>query len=175
MQDFAQLVQSWQTFYATIAASSATLVGLLFVALTLNVESVNLAENASLRLLARQTFTTFLYIIGLALTFLIPGETRLGLGLPLVLIAVLGMGTTLAELRASNINRSQPIFRTLFRRIAFKIIAFVLVIVIGFLIIFGTETGILDWMVSPMLFLLFSASFNTWSLLVAVQVHPPKE
>ena len=39
MNGFGQLVQEWQVFYATIATASATLIGLLFVAMSLNLGS----------------------------------------------------------------------------------------------------------------------------------------
>jgi hypothetical protein len=145
------------------------------VALSLNQEAVNLSGNAAMRLLARQTFMTFLYIIGIALTFLIPGQTRIGLGLSLVLIAILGLIITLAELRGVRINSTQAVYHTLFRRSRLKIVAFALMIVIGFLIMFGNETSSLYWMVTPMLFLLFSASLNTWSLLIEVRDSSSKK
>jgi hypothetical protein len=169
MEDFGQLVQAWQTFYATIATSSATLVGLLFVALSLKLEAVNLAENAGMRLLARQTFTTFLYLIGISLTFLIPGQDRFGLGPSLVVIAILGLIITVTELRAASPNLTQADNRILLRRSGIKIAAFASLIVIAVLILMGADAKILYWMVAPVLFLLFSASLNTWSLLIAFQ------
>jgi hypothetical protein len=169
MQDFGQLVQGWQTFYATIATSSATLVGLLFVALSLKLEAVNLAENAGMRLLARQTFTTFLYLIGISLTFLIPGQDRFGLGPSLVMIAILGLIITVTELRAARPNLARANDRILLRRSGIKIVAFVSLLVIAVLILNGADAKILYWMITPVLFLLFSASLNTWSLLISVQ------
>ncbi len=38
MEKFQASIQSWQVFYATVAAASATLTGLLFVSLSLNCE-----------------------------------------------------------------------------------------------------------------------------------------
>ena len=169
METFGQLVQGWQTFYATIATSAATLVGLLFVALSLKLESVNLAENAGMRLLARQTFTTFLYLIAISLTFLIPDQDQFGLGPSLIFIAVLGLIITISELRALHPNLSQADDRILVRRSGIKIVAFVSLLVIGVKITTGSDARILYWMIAPMLFLLFSASLNTWSLLIAVQ------
>jgi hypothetical protein len=169
MEAFGQSVQGWQTFYATIAASSATLVGLLFVAVSLNLKAVNLAKNAGMRLLARQTFTTFLYLIGIALTFLIPNQDRFGLGPTLVTIATLGLVVSLRELRAARAKVTPTTFRQLLRRSGLKIAAFIALIVIAILMMIGADVTILYWMLTPVLFLLFSASYNTWSLLIAVQ------
>ena len=169
MEDFSQLVQGWQTFYTTIATSSATLVGLLFVALSLKLETVNLTKNSSMRLLARQTFTTFLYLIGISLTFLIPGQDRFGLGPSLTMIAILGLIITVIELQAARPYLTQADNRIVLRRSGIKIAAFVSLLVIAAMILTGADANILYWMITPILFLLFSASLNTWSLLVSVQ------
>lgn len=174
MESFGQQVQAWQTFYATIATSAATLVGLLFVALSLKLEAVSLAENAGMRLLARQTFTTFLYLIAISLTFLIPQQDHFGLGPSLIVIAIMGLIITVMELRAVHPNLSVSSDRILFRRSGIKIAAFASLLVIGVLILKGSDAKILYWMITPMLFLLFSASLNTWSLLIAVQKDSKK-
>jgi hypothetical protein len=67
MDGFEELVRVWQIFYATIAAAAATLVGLLFVAMSLNVDLFTSNENIGLRVLSRQTFSNFLFIIVFAL------------------------------------------------------------------------------------------------------------
>jgi hypothetical protein len=170
MDEFGQRVQEWQLFYATIAGSSATLVGLLFVALSVNPDAVNSAKDAGIRLLARQTFTTFLYIIGIALTFLIPRQVPLGIGLPLALISILGLRITLAELRAAQGSATQGTgVRNVLRRVALKVAAFLLLMAIALGVLVWANGAILGLMVAPMLILLISASLNTWVLLVAVQ------
>jgi hypothetical protein len=169
MENFGQLVQGWQTFYATIATSAATLVGLLFVALSLKLEDVNFTKNAEMRVLARQTFTTFLYLIAISLTFLIPGQDQFGLGPSLLAIALLGLILTVTELRAVHPDLTQAKNRTLLRRSLIKIAAFASLLVIGILTLRGASAAILYWMITPILFLLFSASLNTWSLLIGVQ------
>ena len=60
MNGFGQLVQEWQVFYATIATSAATLVGLLFVSMSLNVGMFGGTENIGLKKLAGQTLTNYL-------------------------------------------------------------------------------------------------------------------
>lgn len=170
MDEFAQRVQEWQLFYATIAGSSATLVGLLFVALSVNPEAASRAKDQDLRTLARQTFTTFLYIIGIALTFLVPRQVPLGVGLPLAFISIVGLRYTLADVLAARRNvslaaqRGHPSRRGLLR-----IAALLMLIAIAAAVLAWSDAAILGWMVAPMLILLISASLNTWDLLVAMQ------
>lgn len=170
MDEFALRVQEWQTFYATIAASSATLVGLLFVALSVNPEAWNRAKNSGITSLALQTFTTFLYVIGIALTFLVPRQAPPGVGLPLVLISLLGLRVTFAELIASRRGSGpQSGTRSTIRRAVLKIAAFALLAAIAVQVLWMGDAGILGLMVAPMIILLISASLNTWDLLVAFQ------
>lgn len=169
MDEFGQRVQEWQLFYATIAGSSATLVGLLFVALSVNPDAVNRAKNGGMRSLARQTFTTFLYIIGIALTFLVPRQAPRGIGLPLVFISILGLRITLAELRGARGNVTQGTgIRNVLRRVAL-LVGFAMLIAIALGVLVRADAAILEWMVAPMILLLISASLNTWDLLIAVQ------
>jgi hypothetical protein len=174
MESFSQQVQAWQTFYATIATSAATLVGLLFVALSLKLEAVSLSENAGMRLLARQTFTTFIYLIAISLIFLIPQQDHYGLGPSLIVIAILGLIITATELRAVRPNLSMSNDRILIRRSGIKIAAFTSLLVIAVLILKGSDAKILYWMIAPILILLISASLNTWSLLVGSQKDSKK-
>jgi hypothetical protein len=170
MDKFAQFVQEWQTFYATIAASSATLVGLLFVAIAVNPTILTRDNNGSLRLLARQTFTSFLYMIAIALTFLIPRADPLGLGLPLLCIGIVGLLYTTAELRSALVILPQVSDKqAVWRRFAIKFASFVILIIVAIVLLVRGETTILWWMIAPMFLLLMSASLNTWILLIAVQ------
>ena len=43
---FVQRIQEWQPFYSTLATASATLTGLLFVAMSLNANARNEQDNA---------------------------------------------------------------------------------------------------------------------------------
>lgn len=63
-------LQPWQSFYSTLAAVAATLAGLLFVALSLNLELLVRAEHEHTARIARQTFTMFLSVLVGALLLL---------------------------------------------------------------------------------------------------------
>ena len=91
MNNFAQLVQGWHVFYATIAASAATLVGLLFVSMGLNVGMFAGTDHIGLKKPAGQTLLNFLYAIVFSLIFLIPRQTPIWLGTPLMCIGIAGL------------------------------------------------------------------------------------
>jgi len=181
MNEFGQLVQEWHVFYATIAASAATLVGLLFVSMSLNVGMFSGTENIGLKRLASQTLLNFLHAIIFSLIFLIPRQTPIGLGVPLMCIGIVGLIRTVSNLRALFSNIPQRILRsTMFVRAAMALVAFLALIIVSFLVMVHANTTSLYWLVAPMILLLMSASANTWSLLIGVheasaKKRPPKQ
>jgi hypothetical protein len=52
MDAFAQAIEGWHDFYLMVGTAAATLVGLLFVSLSLNVDVITREANADLRVLA---------------------------------------------------------------------------------------------------------------------------
>ena len=70
MDTFAQAIEGWHDFYMMIGAAASTLVGLLFVSLSLNVDVITHEANTDVRELAIQTFTSFLNVIMLAVVFI---------------------------------------------------------------------------------------------------------
>jgi hypothetical protein len=169
MDGFSQLVREWQVFYATIAASAATLVGLLFVSMALNVGMFAGTENVGLKKLANQTLLNFLYAIVFSLIFLIPRQTPIGLGTPLMCIGIIGLIKTVSNLRDLFSNIPQGVSRrTTLVRAAMALVAFSVLIIVSLLVLLRANAGTLYWLVAPMILLLLSASANTWSLLMGV-------
>jgi hypothetical protein len=176
MSDFAQLVHEWQIFYATIATAAATLVGLLFVAMSLNVRMFTGNKNIGLKKLAILTLTNFLYIIIFALIFLIPRQGPIGLGLPLMCNGFAGLMSTIPHLRTLLSNIPQGISRrNTYIRAAMTLVAFAVLIIVSFLVMVRASTASLYWLVAPMILLLISASRNTWSLLISVREASAKK
>jgi len=166
MSDFAQMVHGWQVFYATIAGASATLLGLLFVAVSLNREHLEHEDHAHFRSLARQTFSTFIYIITFSLVFLIPRESPLGLGIPLTFIAVFGLINIIREM--------VPHFRSIDRLVAlnrygWSLAGFSVMISSSVHILLMADDKSLYHLVSAMFMLLVSAVKSSWVLMVEIK------
>jgi hypothetical protein len=106
MDTFAQAVEGWHDFYLMVGTAAATQVGLLFVSLSLNADVITRKENADLRVLAGQTFASFLNVVMLAVLFLIPSQGPLGLGLPLLGISGYGLYETVG--RFLKTRRARP-------------------------------------------------------------------
>ena len=176
MNSFSQLVHEWQIFYATIATAAATLVGLLFVSMSLNVRMFTGNKNIGLKKLAILTLTNFLYIIIFALIFLIPRQGPIGLGLPLMCNGFAGLMSTIPHLRTLLSNIPQGISRrNTYIRAAMTLVAYLVLIIVSFLVMVRASTASLYWLVAPMILLLISASRNTWSLLISVREASAKK
>jgi hypothetical protein len=95
---FAQEVARWHDFYMLVGTASATLVGLLFIALSLHLDKVVGDRHRGVQAMAGQTFSGFLAVLVVALFFLVPGQGPQGIGWPLLITG--GQGVVRNVLRA---------------------------------------------------------------------------
>jgi hypothetical protein len=172
MDTFSQTVNGWHDFYIMVGTAAATLVGLLFVSLSLNADAVAHPANADLRALAEQTFSTFLYILSFAILFLIPHQSPIGLGMPLLFVGGFGLYSTVRHFLRTR--PSQPrVWGTgsIARRFITPLICFIVLILIAISVLFG-NTGGLYWLIPVMIIFILAASTNAWDLLLRLrEIH----
>jgi hypothetical protein len=85
---FSQTLAEWTAFYALMGGAAATLLGLLFVAVSLRLNIFHQRQVADVRAFAAFTFGTFLVAIAVAGLALAPHEQRSTLALSLLLISI---------------------------------------------------------------------------------------
>jgi len=102
MTEFSQIISGWHPFYVTIAGASATLLGLLFVTVSINREHLGLDENAHLMSLARQTFIRYLFILTFSLTMLVPRKTPASLCIPIISLGLFGLFNIITQVSHPN-------------------------------------------------------------------------
>ncbi|HUH97753.1 MAG TPA: hypothetical protein VLZ89_10370 [Anaerolineales bacterium] len=166
MVTFAQIVEGWHDFYHVIGDASAALMGLLFVSLSLNIPVVTRKANAELRLLAVQTFISYIATLMFAVIFLIPDQGPLGLGLPMLGIDLIVLYVTVARILEMRRNRSY--IRGgggLALRFAAPLLCFAAVLIIAASVLMGRTAG-LYWFVPVVIVLFWIASLNAWDLLL---------
>jgi len=81
---------SWHDFYLTMGTASASLIGLLFVALSLNLDAIMGESRDHVRAFAEQAFNSFSTVLLIAVCFLIPQHTANDLGVVYVVLAIIG-------------------------------------------------------------------------------------
>lgn len=166
MIPFPQVVEGWHDFYHLIGDASAALLGLLFVSLSLNVGVVTRKANTDLRLLAVQTFISYLSTLMFAMIFLIPNQGPMGLGLPMLGIDLIVLSVTVVRILEMRRNRPHlGVGGGFVLRFAAPLICFVAVLIIAISVILG-ETDGLYWFVPVVIILFWVASINAWNLLL---------
>ena len=79
MDAFVETVESWHDFYMLAGTAAATLIGLIFVAVSLHIDIIATAKRSSdIGVLARQTFSNFIFILSFAFIFMVPSDTAVG-------------------------------------------------------------------------------------------------
>jgi hypothetical protein len=161
---FAQLSE-WQGFYSAVAGVSATLVGLLFVGLALNPSIMADRSPAGLRTWAGQTFHSFLMVLTIALVALIPDPGPSGFGIPLAIIAGLGL-LRLAQdaLRVRSDPDPEWHGRQSILRFAFPVAGHAIALWVGLETMFGNGDSV-GWLVAAIFLLMMNATANCWDLL----------
>ena len=166
MSDFSRLVGEWQLFYATIMGCSATLLGLLFVSVSLNRSIIMHKENAHLMFYSRQTFGLFLAIISISLTFIIPRQSPAGVGIPLTCIGTAGLYNAARGLISRFLKKE---YMEALRRYGWSSVAFTAIVFASLHVIFFLDTQSLSMVMAGMIMLLVSATRSSWFFLMELQ------
>jgi hypothetical protein len=177
MTDFSQIIAEWETFYLLAGTAAATLIGLLFVAVSINIEAFRQRAYADLQLFATLTFNCFFYVLLIALIFLIPGLSALGLGLPLSVLGLLGLGNALLQQRRARRFQSRRGATNIASRFLIPIVGLLGLAIAGILLMARIAPSLYAVIV-VIVFLLGSASVNAWVLLVRAdeqQVAPTSQ
>jgi hypothetical protein len=153
----------WTTMCGAVAGSAATLAGLLFVALTVNLPRI--LPDASHVARAREALAGLLSLLILAILILIPGQPHAALGSELLCLAA-AVAAVSVRLQGQTIRRMQPGQRA---RWAVRMLPVNLgtaaIIVSGVSLIAGSGGG-LYWLAVTMLIYFLRSALNAWILVV---------
>ena len=166
--EFASALAEWHEFFSAVAGISATLVGLLFVALGLNPRIMAADGPAGTRTLAAMTFHSFLIVLVIGLVALIPGDTRVPIVITLLIVGVQGVVRVVIDLRRW---RADPDPRWSSREkwldMLVPAVAYAISIWAGVSIWQG-DSDALGWLVAVVFLLMMSAASSCWDLLKAI-------
>lgn len=158
MESFYDKLTHWQPFFSTVAGATATLAGLLFVALSINREKLMAMENRELLRSAKRSFGDYLFAMFIALLFLMPNHEPFGLALPLLSVAVVRICFLfLALCHSANKSRWREQFFP-----ALSCVGLIVVVVE----IYRGEMMAAFLLVVVIAFLLYNATMNAWDLLI---------
>jgi hypothetical protein len=163
-------VSGWHDFYILAGTASATLVGLLFVGLSLHLRIV--ITSPEVRSLARVTLANFGAILFVTLFMVIPDdESTAAFALIASGVASLVIASPSLVAAAQRGGRSPQMQRRdrarLILRFGLSAASFAAIIVAGGLL-FSSSSSAFTWLVVAILVLLIISLRNTWDLLVTV-------
>lgn len=160
-------MEKWDVFATVVGAAAASLVGLLFVAVSIRIGVI--AKSQELRNRAEQTLALFVTVLFISILLAIPDQTQRVLGVELVALALIsGLGhlalDRLARVDPDTRDAGAHAIALLLDAISPNAITSVLLLVAGLLLVFGVDAG-LDVLVLPVLAGLAGGVTSAWLLL----------
>lgn len=161
----AYLTSEWSDFGVGIAGAAAALAGLLFVAVSINVERI--VSYPTLPSRALQTLLMFVYSLMIGILILIPAQPPVALGVELLATA-LGIGAILIYYnRPSQRSDQETRASWLFVRLLPSVAILVLTVVAGASVMSGAGGG-LYWLPGAVVLAFVVGLANAWVLLVEI-------
>lgn len=166
--DFGTILADWSEFFSAVAGISATLIGLLFVALGLNPHIMADDGPTGLRVWSGQTFHSFLVLLILGLAGLVPGDAGQTLAITLAILGLQGIFRVAVDAvrvrRASNegLGTWGALTRFITPGLAYL---FALWAARG---IWLEDPNSLGWLIAMVFMLMIGALASCWDLLKAV-------
>jgi hypothetical protein len=168
MANFTDILLGWHDFFLLVGGAAATLMGLLFVGLSLNLDLLRRKTHDDLQEIAAQTGNNFFYPLLYAIIFLVPGQTRLSLGLCVLIVSCFAEIGTIDHLVKTRKKARSAGIPALTRRFTLPLTALGLMILIAIGVLAG-EPRSLYGAVLAIVFLLVAAVQNAWDLLLNVR------
>ncbi len=170
VEDFVAVIEGWHDFYMLTGSAAATLLGLLFVAVSLHIDVIaNIGESGDVMVFAQRIFSNFLVILGFAFIFMIPKQDPYGTGIPLLLLGLLEMWSTVKLWKrfefGSKEQRVLDIAQFRYNLLIPNTVCYLALIFISVELLYG-NTDYLGWMTLVIIWLLIDASAGAWFLML---------
>jgi hypothetical protein len=161
----AYVAPAWAGFATAVAAAAATLTGLLFVAVSINLQRI--LEYPNLPGRAGQTLIMFATPLVFSIFLLVPGQPRAALGGELIGTGLL-VGTGLLIIDARSGRSPQETSRTWLLSRIFPAVASCLCLIVAGCTLLALGGGGLNWLVPAALIAIVAGIGNAWVLLIEI-------
>jgi modulator of FtsH protease len=154
----------WTDLFVATAGASAALAGLVFVAVSINIQRI--LEFPGLPERALETILLLMAVLLVSVVGLIPGQGHVALGLELLAVT-LAIGATVFRLpaRRTDLQDEEPIW--IWSRWGVRLAATVPLVAAGATVLAESGGG-LYWLVAGIVFAIAGAISNAWVLLVEI-------
>jgi hypothetical protein len=159
------VIQGWHDFYIVAGTGAATLLGLLFVGLSLHLRIVILREGV--RSLARVTLANLGLVLIVSLFLVIP-QGRSSLRNELLFSGIVTIGLVVPSFRAAIRSETRALQIRMIVRLALSVAAYIGVIISSSLYTAQSYRTALSALVGIVIALVIISLRNSWDLLVSV-------
>jgi hypothetical protein len=153
----------WHDLYVAVTGASAALTGLIFVAVSLNLDKILGYPGLPRR--AVETLWVMTEVLVISVFVLVPGQSRQALGVELLAISVLGTVLIVQRLRMPR-KKDDPIIWTALPLTA--VVATTLPLYAAGISLLAGGGGGLYWLVGEIVFAIIGVITNAWVLLVEI-------
>ena len=166
---FSVILHEWHDLFIVAGTAGATLLGLLFVALSLNADLILSGDRPHLKNLAAQSFQNYMAILLVSFLMLMPTTPARPLGFGLMAAAAINVAFTVYRLFTIAKATDAHLGRVRRFRLLFPTALGYLCLLLGGLDLFQGPSGeTLSLVAGAMMLLLVSATATAWDLLVRV-------
>jgi hypothetical protein len=176
MTEFREALHSWQNFYFMAGGAAATLLGLMFVALSLGTHLIGETTKNNIEIFVTPSIIYFVSVLLMACVMLVPAHSTGTLAIALVVGGILGViliFPTIKRLLAAARRHQDFDLMDWLAQIILPLLSYIL-IAVGGILTFANQWAITFaemWLVA--IFLLISAIANTWSLVLWIVDQRP--
>jgi hypothetical protein len=157
--------EEWKDLFVAVAGASAALLGLLFVAVSINLERILSYEGLPER--ALEALLLLLGVLIVSIVGLVPGQSNVALGLELLAVAGL-VAAIILRLPGTNAEGTdQEPTQWRLSRIGVRLMGTVPLLIGALSVLFETGGG-LYWIVAGIVLAISGAVANAWVLLVEI-------
>ncbi len=166
---WAAYVETWHDYWLLTGTAAVTLVGLLFVAISLHVDALIEDGREHLLQLARVTMMSFVMVLVLSLELLIPAVPKRMLAVQMMVLGAVFAATTLRTLIFAR-GRSHEHFTLgrFRRRLIIPLVGYLWIVFCGWVLLKDPDPSNLSIVLGGVILLLVNALSTSWELLVRV-------
>ena len=163
-------MDQWHDFFLAVAGAAGVLTGLVFVAVSINLQQIVSETGSGLPGRAAEALIILVAVLMVSVLLLVPGqgEGTVGAEVLAVGLATWGWVVAIQRLRLRDWGTMRPDLRQAFvLRVALGQIATLPLVVAGIAVL-AVGLGGLYWLVAGMVFSILVALFEAWVLLVEI-------